>query len=52
MTETLRILFSDWVSFLSIKPDDLLRFEKLELLGKAECVLIEYLLVVVVWCCL
>ena len=52
VTESLRVLFSDWVSFLSIKLDDLLGFEKLGLLGTAECVLIKYLLVVVVCCCL
>ena len=52
VTESLRVLFSDWVSFLSKKPDDLLGFENLELLGTVEYVLIKYLPVVVVWCCL
>ena len=52
MTESLRVLFSDWISFLSMKLDDLLGFETLGLLGTAECVLIKYLLVVVVCCCL
>ena len=41
VSESLRVLFSDWVSFLSKKPDDLLGFEKLGLLGTAECVLIK-----------
>ena len=36
VTEPLRVLFSDWVSFLSIKLDDLLGFEKLRLLGVAD----------------
>ena len=52
MTESLRVLFSDWVSFLSIKLDDLLGFEKLGLLGTTKCVLIKYLPIVVVWFCL
>ena len=52
VTESFRVLFSDWVSFLRIKLDDLLGFEKLGLLGTAKYVLIKYLPVVVVWCCL
>ena len=35
VTESFRVLFSDWVSFLSIKLDDLLGFEKFGLLGVA-----------------
>ena len=41
VTESFRVLFSDWVSFLRIKLDDLLGFEKLGLLGTGECVLIK-----------
>nr|POF08268.1 hypothetical protein CFP56_55667 [Quercus suber] len=37
VTETLRILFSHWISFLSIKLDVLLGFEKLGLLATAKC---------------